>query len=194
MPRLITADRQARMPWRNGRGETREVVAWPPGASLDTFAWRVSVATIDRSGPFSHFPGVSRTLALLSGTGVRLTVGGTRIELTRCLAAATLRGEEEVHCELMGSTVQMFNVMVRGETPARIVVSEGTQALAVARFRVCYAARGGLACEVGDVTFELDEADAIALDEHDAPKTVRVTPRTPGAVALTALIDTAGTA
>lgn len=37
----------------------------PPGAGMDSFAWRVSVATIARPGPFSAFPGVDRQIMLL---------------------------------------------------------------------------------------------------------------------------------
>jgi environmental stress-induced protein Ves len=191
MARLITADRQARMPWRNGRGATREVAAWPPGATLDTFAWRVSVATIARSGPFSRFPGVARTLVLLSGTGVRLRGATTRIELARCLAAATLRGEEQVDCELGGSSVEMFNVMVRGDTPARIVTGDAAQALPDAEWRVCYAARGAVECAVGDARFDLSEGDAVILEHHE---TARIAPGTAGGIAVTALIDAAGIA
>ena len=33
-------------PWKNGLGQTRELACWPPGAGLDDFEWRVSVATV----------------------------------------------------------------------------------------------------------------------------------------------------
>ena len=53
------------VPWKNGGGSTRELACWPPGAGMDSFAWRVSVATIARPGPFSAFPGVDRQIMLL---------------------------------------------------------------------------------------------------------------------------------
>ena len=49
-------------PWKNGGGCTTEIAIAPPGASLDAFEWRISLATIAASGPFSAFPGVDRTL------------------------------------------------------------------------------------------------------------------------------------
>lgn len=49
------------MPWRNGLGVTTEVLVQPPDASAG-FAWRISVATITRAGPFSPFPGYDRTI------------------------------------------------------------------------------------------------------------------------------------
>ena len=60
------------VPWKNGGGSTRELACWPPGAGMDNFAWRVSVATIARPGPFSAFPGVDRQIMLLEGDGVQL--------------------------------------------------------------------------------------------------------------------------
>lgn len=53
--------------WKNGGGRTQSVACFPPGADLDHFIWRVSVAEISRGGPFSIFPGVERQLAVISG-------------------------------------------------------------------------------------------------------------------------------
>jgi uncharacterized protein len=53
--------------WKNGGGKTTEIAVWPPGASLDAFDWRISMATVEQDGPFSEFPGIDRTLALLKG-------------------------------------------------------------------------------------------------------------------------------
>ena len=55
------------MRWKNGGGATREAVNWPPGAGLDAFDWRVSIASIAASGPFSVFTGVERRIMLLEG-------------------------------------------------------------------------------------------------------------------------------
>ena len=61
--RFALADLSA-SPWKNGGGSTREIVCRPPGAGMDGFDWRVSVATIARSGPFSVFTGVDRVIVL----------------------------------------------------------------------------------------------------------------------------------
>ena len=45
-------------PWKNGGGSTTEIAVWPNGAGLDEFDWRISLATITQSGPFSFFPGI----------------------------------------------------------------------------------------------------------------------------------------
>jgi len=63
---LPAALRPARA-WKNGGGLTYDVAAHPVGSDLDSFAWRISIARVDAEGPFSLFPGVDRTLALLDG-------------------------------------------------------------------------------------------------------------------------------
>lgn len=57
-------------PWKNGAGETREIVCVPsPDAP---FLWRASIATLQNDGPFSCFPGVDRVITLLTGQPLRL--------------------------------------------------------------------------------------------------------------------------
>jgi environmental stress-induced protein Ves len=51
-------------------------VVFPRGADLENFGWRVSIAEIGQSGPFSNFPGIDRRLAVLEGELV-LRIGGT---------------------------------------------------------------------------------------------------------------------
>ena len=65
-------------PWKNGGGSTREIACWPQGADMDSFGWRVSIATIAQAGPFSAFPGINRQIMLLAGDGVQLLVSITR--------------------------------------------------------------------------------------------------------------------
>jgi environmental stress-induced protein Ves len=68
------------MPWKNGGGETTEIVVSPPGASMDDFDWRVSMARVVSDGPFSIFPGIDRSLTLLEGTGMTLDVVQSRLD------------------------------------------------------------------------------------------------------------------
>ena len=101
-------------PWKNGGGSTREIVCWPPGASMDSFEWRVSVATIARSGPFSVFEGVDRVIVLLEGDGVCLqSAGGIDHRLDQALQPFAFSGEEVIDCALLGGASQDFNVMTR---------------------------------------------------------------------------------
>ena len=97
-------------PWKNGDGETAEIVCEPPGAGLDDFAWRISTARVAKSGPFSHFPGVSRTLMILEGgpmtlrfaDGTALTSGPEAIQFAGDLGCeATLDGPPLLDLNMM---------------------------------------------------------------------------------------------
>ena len=102
-------------PWKNGGGDTREVLCWPPGAGFDTFDWRVSLATIASSGPFSSFPGIDRTIMLLEGKGVRLRSKEDGIDhrLDTLWEPFAFPGEAGVFGKLADGTTTDFNLMVR---------------------------------------------------------------------------------
>ncbi len=74
------------MLWKNGLGETTEIAVAPEGAGLSAFNWRVSMASVTIDGAFSAFPGVDRTLSILSGAGLRLAVDGRARDLTAASA------------------------------------------------------------------------------------------------------------
>ena len=74
MNRLIQYASLRPTPWKNGGGVTTELAMSPPGAGLDNFDWRVSLASIAEDGPFSQFPGVDRTLVMVAGDGYTQTV------------------------------------------------------------------------------------------------------------------------
>ena len=101
--------------WKNGGGSTRELACWPPGAGMDSFAWRVSVATIARPGPFSAFPGVDRQIMLLEGDGVQLQAGAGQWQhaLTQRWAPFAFSGKEPVDCRMLGGVSTDFNLMLR---------------------------------------------------------------------------------
>lgn len=101
-------------PWKNGGGCTTEILASPPGATLDDFDFRISLATIARSGPFSIFPGVDRTLSLVDGGNVVLDVGNERkVALSDREPVVAFPGEVPVSATVDGTPTIDFNVMTR---------------------------------------------------------------------------------
>lgn len=107
---IIHLDDVASMPWRNGGGITRELIAWP---SAEDWDWRISVAEIERAGPFSRFDGVHRWFAVLSGVGVRLQLDGRAHELTPQSKPLAFDGAAAADCELLDGPTEDFNLMVR---------------------------------------------------------------------------------
>ena len=54
-------------------------------ANGDPFRWRVSVARIDVSGPFSDFTGYERKMVLLKGGGVELRFANGTVRALRAV-------------------------------------------------------------------------------------------------------------
>ena len=103
-----------RMPWKNGGGETAEIAIGPPGATLDGFDWRLSQARVASSGPFSRFPGVDRTLAVLSGRGIRLSLAGRGITVLGPEAPPfSFSADFPAEAELIDGAIDDLNVMTR---------------------------------------------------------------------------------
>ena len=101
-------------PWKNGGGVTREIVAFPQSAKLDGFVWRVSIADVAQSGPFSRFDGIDRTLVLLSGAGMLLDeANGPTHALKEPLEIARFAGETAIDARLVDGATRDFNLMVR---------------------------------------------------------------------------------
>lgn len=101
-------------PWKNGGGSTTEMAISPTGAGLDTFDWRISLATIAADGPFSSFPGVDRTLALVDGPGVLLDLGDQgKFLLSEDDPVFEFMGEAKIAASLTGGPTTDFNVMTR---------------------------------------------------------------------------------
>ena len=97
--------------WRNGGGVTHELAAWPSTAD---WRWRISVAEVAKDGPFSHFPGVDRRFAVLSGAGVRLCFADRIVALTALDAPIAFSGEDACDCQLIGGATLDFNLMSQG--------------------------------------------------------------------------------
>src|ERR1700677_1377525 len=108
-------------PWKNGGGITREAIRVPPTG--DAFLWRISVAQIDSSGPFSDFAGYDRKMVLLRGRGIALQFGsGERCTLRSVADWVEFDGAMSTCCELLDGPCVDLNLMVSKSlrTAARI--------------------------------------------------------------------------
>jgi hypothetical protein len=104
------------VPWKNGRGVTRELALWPESARFERgdFDWRLSSAPVNEEGPFSLFPGVERILVVTEGAGLVLSHGeqAPRARLRR-LQPYSFAGDWPTTAELPYGPVADFNVMLR---------------------------------------------------------------------------------
>lgn len=98
------------MPWKNGGGTTREILAYP--SDTENFDWRLSIADIQADGAFSPFPGYARTIMLLEGNGMRLEIGDApAVTVQEKFRPLDFDGSSETHCTLTGGPIRDFNIM-----------------------------------------------------------------------------------
>lgn len=153
--------------WRNGGGQTRVVAQEPPGADDDRFSWRLSVAQVDRSGPFSAYPGIERQLILAGTESLTLVIDGRR-HVLRPGDVTAFDGGARVSGEVSSGPVTAVNLMTRPDrvtaqvriqdAAAGLVVgptagseaTEGTEVLAVALTRHTTLGPGGDALDALD--------------------------------------------
>jgi uncharacterized protein len=100
------------MPWKNGLGVTTELVVEPPGAALDAFDWRLSIAELRASGPFSTFAGYDRSIVQLDGPPMTLTHGAHTPVRLEVLRPHAFSGDDITVCEV-GGVAHDFNLVVR---------------------------------------------------------------------------------
>jgi uncharacterized protein len=116
------------VPWKNGGGVTHEAMRVP--ADGEPFRWRVSVARIDVSGPFSDFTGYERKMVLLKGGGVELRFAdGTARALRAVGEMADFDGALAARCELIDGPCIDLNLIVAKplqEVSARVALLQGT--------------------------------------------------------------------
>ncbi|MEV5609306.1 HutD family protein [Streptomyces sp. NPDC052225] len=116
--RLLPAAERPAVAWKNGGGVTREIAGAPQGAGTADFRWRVSLAEVAADGPFSAFPGVDRTLTMVEGDGMELTVDGAVTLVNAPYEPRDFAGDVPTGCRLLGAPVVNFNVMWRRDAVA----------------------------------------------------------------------------
>jgi len=100
-------------PWRNGGGVTRTLAT---GSSQ----WRISLAEIERDGPYSRFEGISRTSLVLRGDGVTLRNDNAVVQL-KPFEAVEYDGDAAWKASLIEGPVTALNVMsARGRYRTRV--------------------------------------------------------------------------
>jgi environmental stress-induced protein Ves len=161
-PVVLRAASRAVVPWRNGAGTTTVVAEGPTSAGTTEPLWRVSIATIGRSAPFSEFVGVDRLLMPLSEAGLDLAVDGRRVHV-RGSSVLAFAGESEVEAVDVVSPGLDLNLMTRrGGAEGRLSAVRVPAVLEVAEHEVAVAVVVAGEVRVGDDA--LGELDALLVD------------------------------
>lgn len=149
--KIVRLDDLAPSAWRNGGGRTRELLAWPKASD---WSLRLSVADIERDGPFSAFPGIDRWFAVIDGEGVALRFASGERLCRRGDAVLRFDGADAPGCRLIGGPTRDLNLMLARGRGAMQRASLGEPAPAAAMLRALYTADMATLL-VGDVAIEL---------------------------------------
>ena len=129
-PHIIQALHIPPVPWRNGGGQTRELLTRPdptPTAPAAPSAWhlRISLADVDRSGPFSAYPGVERWFCVITGAGVRLNIDGREQRMDPGSPPLRFSGASHVACDLLAGPTRDLNLMTTSGQGQMLPVEPG---------------------------------------------------------------------
>ena len=121
--RVLKHETYRAMPWRNGRGSTREIAREP--ATGEQFAWRLSLADIEVDGDFSAYPGYRRALVLVAGNCLHLQFRGHgHCRLSPAKRGTRFEGGWKTYCALPDGRCTDLSLIVRTGSvgrPASIV-------------------------------------------------------------------------
>ncbi|WP_407485639.1 HutD family protein [Acinetobacter baumannii] len=108
MIELIRADQYTKMLWKNGADFTLEIAR----SQGDTdFEWRISMADVSTSGPFSLFPNKQRIISVLEGHGMVLHVDDLPAKTLNQGDIFAFHGESQVQSELVDGAIRDLNLI-----------------------------------------------------------------------------------
>ncbi|MFV5362115.1 HutD family protein [Acinetobacter oleivorans] len=108
MIELIRADQYTKMLWKNGAGFTLEIARSQGDADFD---WRISMADVTTSGPFSLFPNKQRIISVLDGKGMVLHVDDLPAKTLNQGDIFAFHGESQVQSELVDGAIRDLNLI-----------------------------------------------------------------------------------
>ncbi|MEH6446520.1 MAG: HutD family protein [Oceanospirillaceae bacterium] len=114
--KILTREQFVSMPWKNGKGETLELLHIQDAAGT---ILRISQAMVVEAGEFSDFSALERHLVLIKGNGIDLThKSANKIkqhELKQLLDIAVFDGGDITYAELKDGPITDLNIMVRAQ-------------------------------------------------------------------------------
>ncbi len=160
-----------RQPWKNGAGLTTELAVHEEGGR---FLWRLSVADVERSGPFSDFSGYQRTLMLLEGEGMELTIGAAPpLRIDRPHLPLVFDGGCKTECRVLGRGVRDLNLMVdRLRAAASLAVMrlhDEARIPLVAPWTLLYGLEGTVIAQARRIEHRLEAGELLRIDDAAEP-------------------------
>ena len=145
------------MPWANGRGTSYEIAS--DRIESGEWTWRLAMAPVNEDGPFSRIECVNRSLAVVEGAGMLLSVDRKKLQ---CLPMQVVRfrGDAITEATLTDGPIMDINLMVRRkEADGEIAIISDAGVLEGASIVVAVGGSARVKC--GDSTIDLERHDSI---------------------------------
>ena len=154
--------------WRNGMGTSWEIATHPDGSGDTGFHWRMALAQIDESVPFSHYENIDRIFTLIKGGGLDLALEGRpKLHIASCFVPHAFPGEVKTDCNLHGGPCVALNIFFdRRRIGADVGILEISESriLDATDTMIVFALRGAFILD-GQAT--LNCGDAVKLEVYD---------------------------
>ena len=155
MARLLRRTDYRSGPWPNGGGVTHDIARFVgddaapvPTVGGGALSWRLSLADIGRSGPFSELPGIDRVFAVVDGE-VTLRFGDHEQRLSEGDAPVAFDGAPAPFATLRRAPCRALNLMLgsgraSGLLLRRALAADAPLTAPQAGLLVAFVVRGGL--------------------------------------------------
>jgi environmental stress-induced protein Ves len=168
---VLRATDYVRQQWKNGGGTTTELAR---NGDAGRWLWRLSVAAVEQSGPFSDFTGYRRIIVLLDGRGMALSFDDAApVVLDERYRPFAFDGGSRTHCDLLDGPIRDMNLIFDA---ARVDASLDVCALdagaplraAASECALLHAIGGRFDVTVGNDSIALSPSDTLQVDACQA--------------------------
>jgi hypothetical protein len=151
------------MPWANGRGTSYEIAS--DRNESGEWTWRLAMAPVNEDGPFSRIECVNRSLAVVEGAGMLLSVDRKKLQCLP-LQVVRFRGDAVTEAALTDGPIMDINLMVRRKE------AEGEMAMVsdaglLNGVSIVVAVGGSAQVKSGDLIIELERHDSVLECDAD---------------------------
>lgn len=163
--KLIKPENYRSVPWKNGRGVTKEL-AVSYGGDKERYIWRLSIAGVTEDGPFSDFKGYDRTLIMLQGNGIDLIHSdGTGTKIENIYDIAHFSGDLITEGKLTSGQIKDFNVIsLREACLTETQILKAGQRSCVKGDEICFYAVTGTEFIIEELSYLIPEDHLMILE------------------------------
>ncbi|MBN6513999.1 HutD family protein [Acinetobacter pittii] len=190
MIELIRADQYTKMLWKNGAGFTLEIARSQGEADFD---WRISMADVTTSGPFSLFPNKQRIISVLDGQGMVLHEDDLPAKTLNQGDIFAFHGESQVQSKLVDGAIRDLNLIY---DPAKFHarfqrLNDTAKQIFISSADLIFIFNQGAETEVNvdDHSFQIAATETLKIEKNSGVTSVNFTQNQPNSCYVIELIQ-----